>query len=174
MIAAFASMLTPLIMSAVGIWALCRKVDVFSALTDGAAEGLRTVARIFPALVALLSAVAMLRASGVLDALTGLLRPAVEWLGIPPEMLPLMLLRPISGSGALAVGSDLINQYGADSITGRTAAVMLGSTETTFYVIAVYLGAAGARRSRHTVPAALCADLAGFLMAAWTVRYFWG
>lgn len=167
------AMIAPIIMGAVGIYALSKRVDVFSALTAGAADGLRTVARIFPALVALLSAVYMLRASGVLEAVTGLLSPVLSLLGIPSETAPLMLLRPISGSGALAVGSELIESYGADSLIGRTAAVMLGSTETTFYVIAVYFGAAGIKKSRHAIPSALAADLVGFCMAAFLVRLFW-
>ena len=112
----------------------------------------------------------MLRASGVLDAFTSLISPALSLLGIPAETGALMLLRPVSGSGALAVAGDLIAQYGPDSLIGRTASVMLGSTETTFYVIAVYFGAAGIKRTRCAVPAALCADLTGFVMSALTVR----
>ena len=103
-----------------------------------------------------------------------MLRPVFSLLGIPAETAPLMLIRPFSGSAALAVGSDLMTRYGADSLVGRTAAVMLGSTETTFYTVAVYFGAAGIRKTRHTIPAALCADLAGFLAASLTVRLFWG
>ena len=145
-------------------------MDVFSAVVDGVKDGLRVVLKIFPPLVALLTAVYMLRASGVLDALTALLSPALGLLGIPAETGALMLLRPVSGSGALAVAGDLIAQYGPDSLIGRTASVMLGSTETTFYVIAVYFGAAGIKRTRYAVPAALCADLTGFVMSALTVR----
>jgi len=161
-------------MGAVGIWALWQRVDVFDALTHGAAEGLKTVGRIFPALAALITAVSMLRASGALEAITGLCAPLLTLLGIPPETAALLFLRPFSGSGALAASSEIISRYGADSLIGRTAAVMLGSTETTFYVIAVYFGAAGIRKSRHAVPAALCADLAGFITAAAAVRWFWG
>ena len=98
----------------------------------------------------------------------------LERLGIPPETAPLMLIRPVSGSGALAVASDLMAAHGPDSYIGRVAAVMMGSTETTFYTIAVYFGAAGIVRTRHTVPAALAADLTGFLAAALTVRLFFG
>ena len=170
----FYSLIPPIIMGGVGIWALFRRVDVFEALTCGAAEGLKTVGRILPALIALVTAVNMLRASGALDAFTVLCSPLLAALGIPPETFSLLLLRPFSGSGALAAGSEIISRYGADSLIGRTAAVMLGSTETTFYVIAVYFGAAGIRKSRHTVPAALCADLAGFITAAAAVRWLWG
>ena len=164
------SLIAPIVIGSVGIYALHRRVDVFSAMVEGASQGLGTVARIFPALVVLLSGVYMLRASGALDALISLAAPLFSLLGIPPEAAPLVLLRPISGSGALAVGSDIINTYGPDSMLGRTAAVMLGSTETTFYVIAVYFGAAKIKKSRHAIPAALIADLVGFTVAALCVR----
>ena len=98
------------------------------------------------------------------------LAPLVSGVGMPPETVGLMLVRPVSGPAALGVGAELIATYGPDSEIGRTAAVMLGSTETTFYTIAVYFGAAGIVKTRYAVPAALCADLAGFLAAAWAVR----
>lgn len=126
--------------------------------------------RIFPALVGLMTAVAMLRASGVLELAAEVLAPLLDRVGLPAQLLPLMLVRPISGSAALGVGAELIQTYGPDSQLGRTAAVMLGSTETTFYTIAVYFGAVGITRTRYAVPAALCADLTGFLAAAWAVR----
>ena len=109
-----------------------------------------------------------------MDLLTSLCAPVLERLGIPPETVPLMLIRPVSGSGALAVASDLMTTHGPDSYIGRVAAVMMGSTETTFYTIAVYFGSAGIVRTRHTVPAALAADFTGFLAAALTVRLFFG
>ncbi len=164
-------MAAALIIAAIWLAGLLRGTDVFRAMTEGAGEGLRIVAKIFPALCALLTAVYMLRASGALDALTQLLAPALALFGIPSETAPLMLLRPISGSGALAAASELMTEYGADSVIGRTAAVMMGSTETTFYVIAVYFGAAGVKKTRWAVPAALCADLAGFAAAAAAVRW---
>ena len=167
----FSDYLIPLLLAGAALYALCRRVDVFSALTTGAGEGLSVVLRILPPLVALLTAVYMLRASGALELLTELLPPVLTFLGIPPETVGLLLIRPVSGSGALAVGSDIMQTYGPDSTIGRTAAVMLGSTETTFYTVAVYYGAAGIRRTRHTIPAALAADIAGFLAAAWTVRW---
>lgn len=167
----FSDYLIPLLLAGAALYALCRRVDVFSALTTGAGEGLSVVLRILPPLVALLTAVYMLRASGALELLTELLTPVLTFLGIPPETVGLLLIRPVSGSGALAVGSDIMQTYGPDSTIGRTAAVMLGSTETTFYTVAVYYGAAGIRRTRHTIPAALAADIAGFLAAVWTVRW---
>ena len=126
-----------------------------------------------PALVLLLVAVSMLRSSGAIDLLSQCLRPVFSFFGIPPETAMLVLIRPISGSAALAVGSELMAQYGVDSLVGRTVAIMLGSTETTFYTISVYFGAAGIRKSRYTLFAALFADLVGFIMACLTVRLFW-
>lgn len=116
------------------------------------------------------AAVYMLRASGALELAAQALAPVLTALGIPPETVALLLVRPVSGSAALGVGAELIATYGPDSLIGRTAAVMLGSTETTFYTIAVYFGAAGIVKTRYAVPAALCADLAGFMAAAWAVR----
>jgi spore maturation protein B len=169
-----AELSVPLILAFTAAYALRRGTDVFSGLTAGARDGLKTVLSITPALITLLPCVYMLRASGAVDALCALLRPLLSKLGIPAETVPLMLIRPLSGSGALAVGSDIMKSGGPDSFAGRCAAVMLGSTETTFYVIAVYFGAAGIKNSRYAIPAALAADLAGFLAAAFFTRLFWG
>ncbi|MDD4715084.1 MAG: nucleoside recognition domain-containing protein [Oscillospiraceae bacterium] len=166
----FFTMLVPLILCVVALWGILQRTDVYSALASGAGEGLKIIIKIFPALVGLLTAVYMLRASGTLDLMSKALSPALTRLGIPPETIGLMLIRPISGSGALGVGAELISTYGPDSLIGRTAAVMLGSTETTFYTIAVYFGAAGVSKTRYAIPAALCADIAGFLAASWAVK----
>ena len=166
----FFTMLVPLIIGAVALWGMARKVDVYSAMLSGAGEGLGALLRLVPAPVGLLPAVYMLRASGALELAAQALAPLLTAVGIPPETVGLMLVRPVSGSAALGVGAELIATYGPDSEIGRTAAVMLGSTETTFYTIAVYFGAAGIVKTRYAVPAALCADLAGFLAAAWAVR----
>ena len=168
------SLLIPLLLAAVALYGAGKRVDVYGALTHGAEEGLTVLLRIIPALVGLLTAVSMFRASGAMDLLTQLCAPLLNRLGIPPETVPLMLVRPVSGSGALAIASDLMASYGADSYIGRVAAVMMGSTETTFYTIAVYFGSAGIVRTRHTIPAALAADFTGFLAAALTVRLFFG
>lgn len=164
------ALLVPGILALTAVVGLVRGVDVYQALAEGAMDGLKILLRIVPALIALLTAVYMLRASGLLDCLGTLLAPLLDLLGIPSETIGLLLIRPISGSGALGVGAELIQTYGPDSPIGRTAAVMLGSTETTFYTIAVYFGAAGIRRTRYAIPAALCADLTGFIVAAWSVR----
>ena len=168
------SYIVPCLLLLAAACALRRGVDVYDALITGAGNGVGIVARILPSMVALLCAVSMLRASGAMELLTALLAPLLTVLGLPPEAMALMLIRPMSGSGALAVGSELMAQYGPDSNIGRTAAVMLGSTETTFYTIAVYFGAAGIRRTRYTIPAALTADLAGFVFAALSVRLLMG
>ena len=166
----FFTMLVPGTLAGVALYGALHRVDVYSALYKGAGSGLETLVRIVPALIGLMTAVYMLRASGALELLAQTLRPWMERVGLPPELLPLMLVRPVSGSAALGVGSELIQTYGPDSQLGRTAAVMLGSTETTFYTIAVYFGAVGISRTRYAVPAALCADLVGFWAAAWAVR----
>ncbi len=166
----FFTMLVPGTLAGVALYGALHRVDVYSALCKGAGSGLETLVRIVPALIGLMTAVYMLRASDALELLAQTLRPWMERVGLPPELLPLMLVRPVSGSAALGVGSELIQTYGPDSQLGRTAAVMLGSTETTFYTIAVYFGAVGISRTRYAVPAALCADLVGFWAAAWAVR----
>ena len=168
------TMIVPLTIFGVALYGAARRVDVYGALAQGAGSGLETLVRIVPALVGLMTAVYMLRASGALELAAGALAPLMERVGLSPELLPLMLVRPISGSAALGVGAELISAYGPDSRLGRTAAVMLGSTETTFYTVAVYFGAVGITRTRYAVPAALCADLTGFLASAWAVRLLFG
>ena len=160
------TMLVPFLMLAVALWGLARRVDLWSALTDGAEKGLKVSLRIMPPLIGLLTAVHMLRASGALELLGDALGPALAAVGIPAETIGLLLVRPVSGSAALGVGAELIETYGPDSLVGRTAAVMLGSTETTFYTVAVYFGAAKVGKTRYAVPAALCADVAGVLAAS--------
>ena len=168
------ALLGPALLCFTACFASARGVDVYAALTSGAAEGLNVLLRILPSLVALLSAVCMLRASGALEALSALLAPLLSALGIPSEVAPLLFIRPISGSGALAVGTEIMSEAGVDTYVGRVAAVMLGSSETTFYTIAVYYGAAGITKTRYTIPAALCADAVMFLASAWAVRLLMG
>ena len=162
--------LTALLLVLGAVLGLRRKVPLVSVLGEGIGDGLRTVLRMFPPVAGILIAAAMLRACGALDALASLLGPGLEWLGIPRETVALLLLQPLSGSGALAAGGALIREAGPDSLVGRIAAVMLGGTETTFYVLGVYFGAAGIRPSGKVIPAALAADLVGFLAAGMCVR----
>ncbi len=165
-------LLIPLIMLGVSVYALAKKQDVYSALLQGGREGLKLLFSIAPALVVLLTAVHMLRASGAIGLLSRWLSPVTNFIGIPVETLPLVLIRPFSGSAALAVGADLMQTYGADSLIGRTAAIMLGSSETTFYTISVYFGSVGIKKTRYAIPAALVADFTGFFIAALTARFF--
>ena len=164
--------IVPAILLLAAVLALRRKENSYQILLDGAADGLRLIKSIVPALVLLLTAVTMLKASGAMQIISATLAPLFRFFGIPPETALLVLVRPISGSAALAVGADLMAEYGVDSTIGRTVAVMLGSTETTFYTISVYFGAAGIEKTRYTLPAALIADFTGFFIASLTVRLF--
>ena len=164
--------IVPLILFIVSALAIRKKEDPYALMLAGASEGMKMLLSILPALVVLLTAVSMLRASGAIEMITRFCSPAFQFLGIPPETAMLVLVRPISGSAALAVGADLMAAYGVDSLIGRTAAVMLGSTETTFYTVSVYFGAAGIHKTRYTIIAALIADLTGFIMASLCVRLF--
>ena len=164
--------IVPLLLLVSAAAALRKKENAYDLMLQGAADGLKLLANILPALIVLLTAVHMLRASGAMELLSGFLAPVFSFFGIPPETAMLVLVRPISGSAALAVGADLMKEYGVDSTVGRTVAVMLGSTETTFYTISVYFGAAGIKKTRYTIPAALFADFVGFFMASLTVRIF--
>lgn len=160
-----------LILLSISLLALRRRENAYDILLQGASEGLVLIKNILPALILLLTAVHMLKASGAVEGLSQLAAPLFSLFGIPPETAILVLIRPISGSAALAVGADLMAEHGVDSQIGRTVAVMLGSTETTFYTISVYFGAAGIQKTRYTLPAALAADFVGFFMASWTVRF---
>lgn len=162
--------LIPLILAAVCLAALRKQENAYDILQQGAAEGLKLLTSILPSLILLFTGVYMLRASGAVTILGHIFAPFFSLFGIPPETAMLVLIRPISGSAALAVGTELMAQYGVDSQIGRTAAVMLGSTETTFYTISVYFGSAGISKTRYTIPAALFADFVGFFTASWAVR----
>ena len=146
--------------------ALGKKEDPYGLMLAGAKDGIQVIVSIVPALVLLLTAISMLRASGAVEMIAEIFAPVFHFLGIPPETAILVLVRPISGSAALAVGTDIMATYGVDSQIGRTAAVMLGATETTFYTISVYFGAAGIQKTRYALPAALIADLTGFIVTA--------
>lgn len=148
----------------VGIGAI-KKVKVYEVFVEGAKDGFNVGVRIIPFLVAILVAIAMFRASGAMEMLVSILNPVLGAIGFPGEALPMALIRPLSGSGALGVMTDLIETHGPESFIGRLASVMMGSTETTFYVLAVYLGSVSVRRARHTLPACLIADAAGITAA---------
>ncbi len=164
----------PLLVAGIPLYALTRKVDVYAAFLEGAKAGFETGVRIVPPLVAVLVALGMLRASGALDAAARALAPLLGPIGLPASVLPLVVIRPLSGGAALGVVGDVLRSEGPDSYAGRLVSVMCGSTETTFYVLAVYFGAAGITRYRHALPAALLADLAGMTTAVVVVRLLFG
>lgn len=148
------------------VFGAIKKVDLFETFKDGAKEGVTGLLSIAPSLIGLIVAVTMLQASGFFDVVTVVLGPVCGFIGVPPEVLPLGLMRPVSGSGSFALLSSLLDKYGADSYIGRVASVMAGSTETTFYAIAVYYGSVGIKKTRHTIPAALTADMLGMVFSA--------
>jgi spore maturation protein B len=164
----------PVILVGFPLYGLYKRVPVYESFVDGAREGFQVAVRIIPYLVAILFAIAMFRASGAMDALTRLLDPVLGLIGFPAEVLPMAIIRPLTGSGSAGLVVDMVNQYGEDSIFVKMAAVMFGSTETTFYVIAVYFGAVNIKKTRHAVPAGLLADVAAMIFAVWTVRLLFG
>ncbi len=151
-----------------------KKIKVYEVFTEGAKEGFTVAVRIIPFLVAILVAIGSFRASGALDLVTGLLSPITSLVGMPGEIIPMALMRPLSGSGAIGIVSELITTHGPDSLIARMAAVMEGSTETTFYVLAVYFGSVGVTKTRHALPAALTADLAGIIAAVVVTQMVFG
>lgn len=164
----------PFMFLGIVIYGLFKKVSVYEAFTDGAKEGFNTGVRIIPYLAAMLVAIGVFRASGAMELLTKALSPITNAIGIPGELLPMALMRPLSGGGAQGVMSELITTHGPESLVGRISAVMMGSTETTFYVLAVYFGAISVKKTRHALPAGLLADLAGILTAVYASRLFFG
>lgn len=172
MLSAFSGWVIPLVVTGVVLYGAWKGVRVFDAFVEGAAEGLRVVLRIAPTMLAIMLCIGVLRASGTLELLSLAVAAPVRALGLPPETMPLMLMRPISGSGALAVFKDIIQSYGPDSHVGRVASVMQGSTETTFYTICVYFAATKVRDTRHTLACSLAGDVTGYLMSAFAVAIF--
>ncbi|HHW09608.1 MAG TPA: spore maturation protein [Firmicutes bacterium] len=154
--------------------ALLRKVDVFEEFVRGAGEGVKLSLQLIPYIVAIFVAVGLFRESGVLTVLTQWLSPVLTWLGFPVDVLPLMIIRPFNNAAAMGVVADILSTRGPDSFSGRLASVMQGSSETTFYVLTVYLGAVGIKRSLHALPLCLLGDLIGYLAALWATVLFFG
>jgi spore maturation protein B len=156
------------------LYGLFRRVPVYERFVEGAREGFDVAVRIIPYLVAILFAVNMFRTSGAMEWLQGHLRTPLSWIGVPTELVPMAVVRPLTGSGSLAVLADMVKQYGPTSAFTRMGATIYGSSETTFYVIAVYFGAVNIRKTRHAVPVGLIADFAGVLLAVWIIRAMFG
>ena len=164
----------PFFIAAIMIIGLVKKVDVFSEFTEGAKENLKAAVSVLPALVALMTAIGMFKASGALDFISSAISPLTSFLGFPEECIPLAIIRPVSGSGALAVFENILTDVSPDSFAGRVASVIIGSTETTFYTIAVYYGITKVKKTRQALPASLAADFTGFVLSALTVRIILG
>ena len=162
----------PLIISAVVLYGIVKRIDVYSAFAEGAKDGLKTAVGILPQLVGLLVAVRAFSSSGAADLLVEVLRPAANIIKFPAELLPFTVLRPVSGSGSLAMATDIFKKYGTDSLFGRAVSVMMGSTETTFYTVAVYFGAVGVKDTRHTLACALFADVVSAFVSVAVCRIF--
>ena len=164
----------PALVSALVLYGWVRGVRVYDSLVEGAKQGFDVALRIIPFLVAILVAIGMFRAAGGIDALVAALGPITTLIGMPAEVLPVAVLRPLSGSGSLGVAAEIIQTHGPDSVIGYLASTVYGSTETTFYTLAVYFGAVGIRNTRHTLPACLSADVAGILAATFIVNLLFG
>ncbi|MCF7805590.1 MAG: spore maturation protein [Candidatus Marinimicrobia bacterium] len=155
----------PIVIVVIPVYAYFKKVKVYEVFVEGAKEGFQIGVKIIPFLVAILAAIGVFRASGAMDLLVKILGPVTDAIGMPAELITMAIMRPLSGSGALGVMTELVNTHGADSMIGRMASTMMGSTETTFYVLAVYFGSVSIKNERHAVPAALLADLTGIIAA---------
>ena len=162
----------PTIMTMILIHGFIKKVNIYECFIEGAAEGFKTALRIMPYLVAIFLAIGVLRKSGGMDFIVGLFEPMLTPLGIPAEVLPLAFIRPVSGSGALAVLRDILQHYGADTFIGRVASIMMGSAETIFFTMAVYFGAVGIKRSGHTAVAALISHVAAVMASVYICKWF--
>lgn len=169
-----ADIIVPAVVVFITGYALVKKTDIFTAFTEGAKEGLRSAAAILPALCFLMTAIGMIRQSGALDMLTELITPIAEKIGFPPEVIPLAVMRPFSGSGALGYYEELCESLESGSFAERVASVLMGGSETTFYTVAVYYGAVGIKNGRNTVPAALFADIAAVVLSVLAVNIFMG
>lgn len=170
----FASVVIPVFLLGVMLYGMCKRVDVFGEFVTGARENIAVGFGILPTLCGLMLAVGMLRASDALGGLVGLIAPLCEFLGFPPECVPMALLRPVSGSGALSLLEGIFQDYGPDSFIGRVASVMMGSTETTFYTLVVYFEATKVKNTRHALPCALAGDLTAAIMSCVMVRIIMG
>lgn len=162
----------PIVISSIVIIAIAKKVPVFDIFLQGAKEGLSSTVSIIPALVGLVTAVTMVKASGTFDIFAAFISPVTDFFGIPSDVIPMALIRPISGSGATALLDNILKENGADSLCGRIASVMSGSTETTFYAITVYYGAVSVKHTRHTIPSALFADIVNAIVSIIIVTVF--
>ena len=160
----------PLMLFVVLLAAIFRKQPVYEQFIDGAGDGLQMLVRIVPPVIAVVTAVYMMRASGLLDWILNFISPVTNFIGIPSEVMPLAIIRPLSGSGAMGVFADILNQYGADSDIGKIASIICGSTETTFYCLCVYFSMTRVKNNLKVIPCALIGDLTGIIVGVLTVK----
>ena len=168
-----AAVIIPLIVIAIPIYGMCRRVSVYESFVEGAKEGFKVGVMIIPYLVAIFVAINMFRASGAMGAMEDFLRPVLTAIGFPPEVLPMAIIRPLTGGGSAGV-ADLVQEHGTESIITQMAATMFGSTETTFYILAVYFGAVNIKKTRHALPAGLIADIVAIFLSVYIVRLLLG
>ncbi len=164
----------PAMLALIPLWGAIRGVKVYETFVEGAQEGLEIAVKIIPYLIGMLMALSIFRASGAMEILARAISPLTSALGFPSEVLPLMIVRPLSGAGALGVTADLLKTHSPDSLIGRLASIMQGSTDTTFYVLTVYFGAVGVRKIRYAAGIGLAADVVGFLAALYACLWFFG
>jgi spore maturation protein B len=169
---AITTSIMPLSIGAIIVFGLKERVQVFDCFMSGAKEGIETLFRILPSLIGIVTAISMLRASGLIDVITNLLSPILGAVGFPAEIFPLAIMRPISGSGSMGIVNDVLKSSGPDSFLGRVVSVMMGSTETTFYTLAIYFGSVGITRTRYTMWCALLADATAILASVYLVKLF--
>ena len=162
----------PVLIVGIPLLGLFRRVPVYESFIEGAKDGFALVVRLLPYLVGILFTIAMFRASGAMEYLQNWLRTPLGWIGFPPEVLPMAIVRPLTGGGSVALLADMVKQYGPDSIFVKMAATIYGSTETTFYVLAVYFGAVNIKKTRHALPAGIIADACSILLSVWIIRWF--
>ncbi|AGB17832.1 spore maturation protein [Thermoanaerobacterium thermosaccharolyticum] len=172
MLKIISELIIPVVLLIIPLYGLIKHVKVYEVFVDGAKDGINTMTKIFPALLAMLVAVGVLRSSGALDGFAKLIEPFTSRIGMPSEVIPLALIRPLSGSGALGIATELIKSKGPDSFTAKLASVMYGSTETTFYVLAVYFGSVGVKKMRHSIIAGIAADIVAILSSVFYSRLF--
>lgn len=170
----FAIFILPALIVGFPLYGLIKGVAVYEEFVEGAKDGFRVAVLIIPYLVAILFAIGMFRASGAMEFLTDSLRPVLGFIGFPADLVPMAIIRPLTGSGSAAIVVDMIEQFGEDSILVKMAGTMFGSTETTFYVIAVYFGAVNVKKTRHAVPAGLLADFTAMIIAVYLIRLVFG
>ncbi|MBO8131244.1 MAG: spore maturation protein [Candidatus Marinimicrobia bacterium] len=174
LIKAFSTILIPLMLFTIPIWGFVKKINVYEVFIDGAKDGFKIAVRIIPYLVAIMVAIGMFRASGAMEIFVRIFSPITSLIGMPAEVLPVAIMRPLSGSGTLGIITELLKSFGPDSFIGRLASIMFGSTETTFYVLAVYFGSVGIRKTRHAVASGLVGDFTGIVMAVLFCRFLFG